>query len=1746
MAAAAEGALSSFALRSLNVRGLVSPDKLAALVADLVQAPVSVCFLQETHSRINPFEAARLTRGVDISWPGQSFYSPGEGKQRGCLTLFRHSPLLSQLQQVQLPPSAAGRVLRVDGVLAGMAVSFINVYAPARQREQLPFYTDVLPQCLPAPGQRQVIMGGDFNVICQASDYVSFGSVGAGRGMTRAQHPAALRLLAIMQGDNHAHPGPWLVDTWRALHPDAVDFTCMAAGRQSASRLDRWLLSPALVPLLHSCDIDTIQPVTTDHFPVTARLRLPQPTLFGPGLARVPPTLYDDQAVRAAVRAELQQAVAALHGPAPAGVNPVEHHRVLWHTTKLRVRGLMVAAKRARARAARAQQQQWRAAASAARAALMQLAGARADAPAQVAAAITLTEATAQASVPHRQQQADTAMTSGAVLSQFYNDRPTYYFHSQVKAPHNPVVVRSLKLGPDQRCDLSTAQGTTAALDAFSAHYSADQPAGVFAARPCDLQARQRLLNVPMPRLSAAQALQAEGPDATSMLTAAELRRALMACKRDTAPGQDGLSIEFYLNFWDLVQPLLVAALSEAFQDAASPAPLALFLSGIITLVPKPGKPEDEIKGYRPITLLDMDTRIIARAIADRLQLPLDLVIASSQAAFILGRDISDNIHYHATLADYLQQRAPQLWVCLWDLAGAYDNVDWGLLRASMLAMGFRDAGHVRWARLLHQGARCSVRVNGWLSPQFPLASGLLQGSGASPLYWCIALQPLTNYLSSLAAAGRIHTPLIPQSATAQGDITMRPADPSDTYADDSQTLGSDVLSVDATAGAFDEWHQTGGPSLSRGPTGKSKGFQLGGQAVGAHPHPVPAPAPGQALLPPQAAVHPAAPHPASLQAAAPPAAPAAAPPAELPAAAPPVPPAVAQPQQAAAPAQVPLQPAGPPMGPAGLRLVIDGHLERLLGVPVGPRPDHAAVRAAAYAGRAAAFTAAARAWATRPLSLPGRTHVSKQCLASKIIFQLAYTQPTPQQLQTMQASIRRFVAAHTCAQGDVPAHLSTALFPSQAVLAMPPAEGGMGYPVLDAFATAMQAKLIAQLPGPRIHKHQPFWRLLLADPTFNVCSWVITQPSALQLPAGFQREQDHITAFAKLGVLRIKPYDQQSFFSVMAEPLLFNPAVAMDVAAALAPAAGGPAGRMGPLGGCPAAAGWRYLRDVYAAMHAPGVPSLALTAAVQTVLAALPEPWRRHMRLHPPPLPRFACAAAPGSPTCPASYVVRGSVQDDQPPRSFWMTPTGQLVPLLPGHIAPLGDYQVPVDALHWEPAAVLLLRAPADQLTPEEREQQRLPPAQRPPWPQRPHFLGPWRSVWIDPSVWGWFEPGHSARPVSLAEFTVKSARELLTARHYQQHMVGQPGAPYVPGRGVFPKLWGLRPPAPAEPLAGQPPPPLVQWDSTALQAMEQRWRLDWMDQLAAERDQALAEAGGYFPGEHDAGAQPAWMQLAPHHDPARQQRLVDRHLRAAEVLALEQQPQQLHVPAPAAAPPVPGIDCRGVWKSLLMPVLRVQDRVVAYLILHGSLLVKALQLHCSHHQGFSAAMACCPTCVAAWAPTQLETLTHAFMDCPAVAPALDWMLQVYGALTEQPAPPRDPLVILGDASWIWHPAQRQHSAMWTLLRVTYLGCVWAARCARGRYGGAAAIVQGIITALADGVQRDWARVVTDVQQGAAGVFPSVWFRGRSPQLDAEQFQRLWPAVGGWFQIANGVIQVRLSQEWPVPAPVAVPGVE
>ena len=185
--------------------------------------------------------------------------------------------------------------------------------------------------------------------------------------------------------------------------------------------------------------------------------------------------------------------------------------------------------------------------------------------------------------------------------------------------------------------------------------YVWDKPEGLFAPRTTDKAAQTAMLAHIDRRLAPDVAAAANGPTADGALTAEELKAALATMRRGRSPGMDGLPYEFYQTFWDdLVEPFL-AAVNEPF--LASPGTAGSiptydwrFTLGAISLTFKgtPSKPlaDDRVENYRPITLLDADYKVVAKAIALRLGPALDSIIDDTQTAFLPGRWIGDNVFF--------------------------------------------------------------------------------------------------------------------------------------------------------------------------------------------------------------------------------------------------------------------------------------------------------------------------------------------------------------------------------------------------------------------------------------------------------------------------------------------------------------------------------------------------------------------------------------------------------------------------------------------------------------------------------------------------------------------------------------------------------------------------------------------------------------------------------------------------------------------------------------------------------------------------------------------------------------------------------------------------------------------------------------------------------------------------------------------------------------------------------------------
>ena len=74
---------------------------------------------------------------------------------------------------------------------------------------------------------------------------------------------------------------------------------------------------------------------------------------------------------------------------------------------------------------------------------------------------------------------------------------------------------------------------------------------------------------------------------------------------------------------------------------------------GVITLIPKDDSSLLELSNWRPITLLNVDYKIAAKAIASRIKNVLPTLIHSDQSGFMKDRFIGQNIRL---INDILEQ----------------------------------------------------------------------------------------------------------------------------------------------------------------------------------------------------------------------------------------------------------------------------------------------------------------------------------------------------------------------------------------------------------------------------------------------------------------------------------------------------------------------------------------------------------------------------------------------------------------------------------------------------------------------------------------------------------------------------------------------------------------------------------------------------------------------------------------------------------------------------------------------------------------------------------------------------------------------------------------------------------------------------------------------------------------------------------------------------------------------------------
>ena len=169
-------------------------------------------------------------------------------------------------------------------------------------------------------------------------------------------------------------------------------------------------------------------------------------------------------------------------------------------------------------------------------------------------------------------------------------------------------------------------------------------------------------------------------------ITIEECAYVLIKMENNKTPGSDGLSVEFYRYFWNIIAKYMVESFIYAFQSGH------LSISqkqGIISLIPKKKKNTEYLKNWRPVSLLNVDYKVATKTIATRLEKVLPHIIHPSQSGYIKGRFIGESIRQIIDIMEFTKNRQiPGIAIFL-DFEKAFDHFEWDYIQKCLSSFNF-------------------------------------------------------------------------------------------------------------------------------------------------------------------------------------------------------------------------------------------------------------------------------------------------------------------------------------------------------------------------------------------------------------------------------------------------------------------------------------------------------------------------------------------------------------------------------------------------------------------------------------------------------------------------------------------------------------------------------------------------------------------------------------------------------------------------------------------------------------------------------------------------------------------------------------------------------------------------------------------------------------------------------------------------------------------------------------------------
>ena len=166
---------------------------------------------------------------------------------------------------------------------------------------------------------------------------------------------------------------------------------------------------------------------------------------------------------------------------------------------------------------------------------------------------------------------------------------------------------------------------------------------------------------------------------------------------------------------------------------------------GLISLIHK-GKSliRNNVLNWRPITLSNIDYKIIAKLLSNRIQTVMTQLVGKQQQGFIKGRNISNIIRGIDDILEYERCKNLNNLMFIIDFRQAFDKINTDYICIVFEKIGFGEY-FISWLKTIFSNRKSCVKNGGHLSRFFNVKCGVKQGCPLAPLLFVLASEILAQ-----------------------------------------------------------------------------------------------------------------------------------------------------------------------------------------------------------------------------------------------------------------------------------------------------------------------------------------------------------------------------------------------------------------------------------------------------------------------------------------------------------------------------------------------------------------------------------------------------------------------------------------------------------------------------------------------------------------------------------------------------------------------------------------------------------------------------------------------------------------------------------------------------------------------------------------------------------------------------------------------------------------------------------------